>query len=237
MKIKILAYIFSLFILSSAYADNHQAPQARYILNIQNFTTDMSSVLTTQKAFADSGALSERQVGMTVYQINAGGRDGANVAINFFYSDAASMPPPNAMIQSDAHVKAFMQNNGDDSWVAKGSSIYENIHQVGNLTADTRVFQGASIKALSPEYGEKLKAFLAETAVEGVPYGIQGVVIGGYEGETHRIWWGFNSQADMLKNYEENNDRFTKAQTRFSANDREIIRTWVATSLLAAMPE
>ena len=82
-----------------------------------------------------------------------------------------------------------------------------------------------------------MKAFLAETAVEGVPYGIQRVVIGGYEGETHRIWWGFNSQADMLKNYEENNDRFTKAQTRFSANDRQIIRTWVATSLLAAMPE
>lgn len=237
MKIKLLAYIFSLLMMSSAYADDHEAPEARYILNIQNFTTDVSAVLASQKEFADSGALNERQVGMTIYQINAGGRDGANVAINFFYSDAASMPPPNAMIQSDAHVKAFMQNNGDDNWVAKGSSIYENIHQVGNLTADTRVFQGASIKALSPEYEEKLKSFLAETAVEGVPYGIQRVVIGGYEGETHRIWWGFNSQADMLKNYEGNNERFRKAQTRFSENDREIIRTWVATSLLVSMPE
>jgi hypothetical protein len=157
MKSKILTFIISALLMASAYADHHEAPGAKYILNIQNFTTNMAALIATQKAFADSGALNERQVGMVVYQINAGGRDGANVAINFFYQNAASLPPPNVMIQSDAHAKTFMQSNDDDSWVGKGSSIYETIHQVGQLTPETRVFQGASIKAMSADYPEKLK--------------------------------------------------------------------------------
>ena len=103
------------------------------------------------------------------------------------------------MIQSDARAKTFMQSNDDDSWVGKGSSIYETIHQVGQLTPEIRVFQGASIKAMSADYPEKLKKFLAQTAVDGVPYGIQQVVVGGYEGETHRIRWGYKSQAEMLQ--------------------------------------
>jgi hypothetical protein len=130
-----------------------------------------------------------------------------------------------------------MQSNDDDSWVGKGSSIYETIHQVGQLTPETRVFQGASIKAMSADYPEKLKKFLAQTAVDGVPYGIQQVVIGGYEGETHRIWWGYKSQAEMLQAREKNNDRFRSAQAQFTQQDREIIRTWLATSLLVATPE
>jgi len=223
--------------MASANADHHEAPSAKYVLNIQNFTTNMAALIATQKAFADSGALRERQVGMVVYQINAGGRDGANAAINFFYQDAASLPPPNVMTQSDAHAKTFMQSNDDDSWVGKGSSIYETIHQVGQLTPETRVFQGASIKAMSADYPEKLKKFLAQTAVDGVPYGIQQVVIGGYEGETHRIWWGYKSQAEMLQAREKNNDRFRSAQAQFTQQDREIIRTWLATSLLVATPD
>jgi len=223
--------------MASANADHHEAPSAKYVLNIQNFTTNMATLIATQKAFADSGALRERQVGMVVYQINAGGRDGANAAINFFYQDAASLPPPNVMTQSDAHAKTFMQSNDDDSWVGKGSSIYETIHQVGQLTPETRVFQGASIKAMSADYPEKLKKFLAQTAVDGVPYGIQQVVIGGYEGETHRIWWGYKSQAEMLQAREKNNDRFRSAQAQFTQQDREIIRTWLATSLLVATPD
>ena len=234
---KILTFIISALLMASAYADHHEAPGAKYILNIQNFTTNMAALIATQKAFADSGALNERQVGMVVYQINAGGRDGANAAINFFYQDAASLPPPNVMIQSDAHAKTFMQSNDDDSWVGKGSSIYETIHQVGQLTPEIRVFQGASIKAMSADYPEKLKKFLAQTAVDGVPYGIQQVVIGGYEGETHRIWWGYKSQAEMLQAREKNNDRFRSAQAQFTQQDREIIRTWLATSLLVATPD
>ena len=237
MKNKILTSVLSAFLMVSAYADHHEAPGPRYIMNIQNFTTNMAALLATHKAFADSGALNERQVGMAVYQINAGGRDGANAAINFFYMDAASLPPPNVMIQSDAHVKTFMQSNEDDSWVGKGSSIYESIHQVGQLTPDIRVFEGASIKALSPDYPEKAKKVLADTALEGVPYGIQEVVIGGYEGETHRIWWGYKSQAEMLQAREKNIDRFIAAQAQFTPEDREIIRTWLATSLLVATPE
>jgi len=237
MKSKILTSVLSAFLIVSADADHHEAPGARYILNIQNFTTNMAALLATQKAFADSGALNERQVGMAVYQINAGGRDGANAAINFFYQDASSLPPPNVMIQSDAHVKTFMQSNTDDSWVGKGSSIYETIHQVGQLTPEVRVFQGASIKATSADYPEKLKKFLADTALDGVPYGIQQVVVGGYEEETHRIWWGYKSQAHMLQAYEKNTERFRAAQAQFTPEDRKIIRTWVATSLLVATPE
>ena len=237
MKNKILVSVFSAFLAVGAHADHHEAPEVRYILNVQNFTTNMAALLSTQKAFADSGALNERQVGMAVYQINAGGRDGANAAINFFYQDAGSLPPPTVMTQSDAHVKTFMQSNEDDSWIGKGSTLYESIHRVGQLTPNTRVFQGASIKALSPEYPEKLKKFLADTALEGVPYGIQQVVIGGYEGETHRIWWGYKSQADMLEAREKNLDRFRAAQSQFTPQDREKIRTWLSTSLLVATPE
>ena len=222
-----------IFIALSASADHHASAELtlpKYIQSIQGTTDDLGGYLADAKGFADSGLLQARGAGMAVYQINAGGHDGAQVVTEFYYPNADALPSPNVMVQSDAHIKTFTKNTRGN--VHKGSTLYEMIHSSGQLPADTRVFVGTRVKALSPDYIGKVKAMLKEMAVDGVPYGINEVVSGGLDGETHFIWHGYKSQTHALKDREQHWDAFTKKISEtLSSNDREVIGDTTVTSL------
>ena len=94
---------------------------------------------------------------------------------------------------------------------------------------------GASIKVLTPDYVDRVKSMLAANSDGSLAYGINEVIAGGHNGETHVVWWGYASQTAMLLDLENTEEQFREAQKSL-AGTREILRTVVNTSLLTTLP-
>ena len=232
MKMLVVA-IAAAAVTLQAFGDHHASGELtlpKYTQSLQGTTDDLGGYLSDMKAFADSGLLQARGAGMAVYQINAGGNDGAQVLTDFYYPNADALPSPNVMTQSDAHMQTFTKNTR--GIVSKGSTIYETIYSGGALSVETRVFVATRVKALSPDYAMKLKSFLKDIAVDGVPYGVNEVVSGGIDGETHMIWFGYKSLAHALKDREKNwASNMKKIAETFTRDDREVLGRDTVTSL------
>ena len=236
MKFRTATALLSLFwCVNASTAHHEEAPFPwKYSLSIEAETQEMNGLLADSKQFADSGVLQKRGASMSVYQINAGGYEGANVLTEFYYPDAASLPSPNVMVSSQAHLDAFGDNQRAGDFVR--STIYKNIHGViKGDAADVRVFMGASIKALTPDYVDRVKSLLAANSDGSLAYGINEVIAGGHNGETHVVWWGYASQTAMLLDLENTEEQFQEAQKSLTGT-REILRTVVNTSLLTTLP-
>ena len=173
---------------------------------------------------------------MTIYQINAGGHSGANVITEFYYPNADAMPSPDVMVASQAHIDTFGNNPRDDDNVR--ATFYRNIHFVApGDPSRYRVFVGYSVKATNSDYVSQIKEIMSEFATGNEGYGINEVVAGGLNGETHLVWWAYDSQASLMKDLERTRARYDEVVARLTAT-REVLRTVVVTSVLnSATPE
>ena len=233
----ILGLVF--FSVTNTFAAHHEQAAVspwKYSLSIESETRDLNGFLADSKKFADSGVLAKRGASMTVYQINAGGHAGANVMTEFYYPNADAMPSPDVMIASQAHLDTFGTNPRDDYNVR--ATFYQNIHFVApGDPGRYRVYIGYSIKATDSDYVSQIKEIMSDFATGNEAYGINEVVAGGLNGETHLVWWGYESQASLMKDLERTRARYDEVVTRLTAS-REVLRTAVVTSILnSTVPE
>ena len=78
---------------------------------------------------------------------------------------------------------------------------------------------------------------MSDFATGNEAYGINEVIAGGLNGETHLVWWGYDSQASLMEDLERTRARYDEVVARLTAS-REILRTAVVTSILnSATPE
>ncbi len=227
------------FSSAGTFAAHHEqaAPSPwKYSLSIESETRDLNGFLADSRKFADSGVLAKRGASMTVYQINAGGHSGANVMTEFYYPNADAMPSPDVMVASQAHIDTFGTNPRDDDNVR--ATFYQNIHFVAPGDPNRyRVFIGYSVKATNSDYVSQIKEIMSDFATGTEAYGINEVVAGGLNGETHLVWWAYDSQASLMKDLERTRARYDEVVARLTAA-REILRTVVVTSVLqSATPE
>ena len=220
----------------SAHHEQAAASPWKYSLSIESETRDLNGFLADSKKFADSGVLAKRGASMTIYQINAGGHSGANVMTEFYYPNADAMPSPDVMVASQAHIDTFGNNPRDDDNVR--ATFYRNIHFVApGDPSRYRVFVGYSVKATNSDYVSQIKEIMSEFATGNEGYGINEVVAGGLNGETHLVWWAYDSQASLMKDLERTRARYDEVVARLTAT-REVLRTVVVTSVLnSATPE
>ena len=229
----------AVFSAAGAIAAHHEQAAAspwKYSLSIESETRDLNGFLADSKKFADSGVLAKRGASMTIYQINAGGHSGANVMTEFYYPNADAMPSPDVMVASQAHIDTFGNNPRDDDNVR--ATFYRNIHFVApGDPSRYRVFVGYSVKATNSDYVSQIKEIMSEFATGNEGYGINEVVAGGLNGETHLVWWAYDSQASLMKDLERTRARYDEVVARLTAT-REVLRTVVVTSvLISATPE
>ena len=227
------------FSSAGTFAAHHEqaAPSPwKYSLSIESETRDLNGFLADSRKFADSGVLAKRGASMTVYQINAGGHSGANVMTEFYYPNAEAMPSPDVMVASQAHIDTFGTNPRDDDNVR--ATFYQNIHFVAPGDPNRyRVFIGYSVKATNSDYVSQIKEIMSDFATGNEAYGINEVIAGGLNGETHLVWWAYDSQASLMKDLERTRARYDEVVARLTAA-REILRTVVVTSVLqSATPE
>jgi len=227
------------FSSAGTFAAHHEQAAAspwKYSLSIESETRDLNGFLADSRKFADSGVLAKRGASMTVYQINAGGHSGANVMTEFYYPNADAMPSPDVMVASQAHIDTFGTNPRDDDNVR--ATFYQNIHFVAPGDPNRyRVFIGYSVKATNSDYVSQIKEIMSDLATGNEAYGINEVVAGGLNGETHLVWWAYESQASLMKDLERTRARYDEVVARLTAA-REILRTVVVTSVLqSATPE
>ena len=228
--------VFSAAGVFSAHHEQTAASPWKYSLSIESETRDLNGFLADSKKFADSGVLAKRGASMTIYQINAGGHSGANVMTEFYYPNADAMPSPDVMVASQAHIDTFGNNPRDDDNVR--ATFYRNIHFVApGDPSRYRVFVGYSVKATNSDYVSQIKEIMSEFATGNEGYGINEVVAGGLNGETHLVWWAYDSQASLMKDLERTRARYDEVVARLTAT-REVLRTVVVTSVLnSATPE
>ena len=229
----------AVFSAAGAFSAHHEQAAAspwKYSLSIESETRDSNGFLADSKKFADSGVLAKRGASMTIYQINAGGHSGANVMTEFYYPNADAMPSPDVMVASQAHIDTFGNNPRDDDNVR--ATFYRNIHFVApGDPSRYRVFVGYSVKATNSDYVSQIKEIMSEFATGNEGYGINEVVAGGLNGETHLVWWAYDSQASLMKDLERTRARYDEVVARLTAT-REVLRTVVVTSVLnSATPE
>ena len=229
----------AVFSVESTFAAHHEEAAAspwKYSLSIESETRDLNGFLADSKKFADSGVLAKRGASMTVYQINAGGHSGANVMTEFYYPNADAMPSPDVMVASQAHIDTFGTNPRDDDNVR--ATFYQNIHFVApGEPSQYRVYIGYSVKATNSDYVSQIKEIMSDFATGNEAYGINEVIAGGLNGETHLVWWGYDSQASLMEDLERTRARYDEVVARLTAS-REILRTAVVTSILnSATPE
>ena len=229
----------AVFSAAGAFSAHHEQAAAspwKYSLSIESETRDLNGFLADSKKFADSGVLAKRGASMTIYQINAGGHSGANVMTEFYYPNADAMPSPDVMVASQAHIDTFGNNPRDDDNVR--ATFYQNIHFVApGDPSGYRVFIGYSVKATNSDYVSQIKEIMSEFATGNEGYGINEVVAGGLNGETHLVWWAYDSQASLMKDLERTRARYDEVVARLTAT-REVLRTVVVTSVLnSATPE
>ena len=229
----------AVFSAAGAFSAHHEQAAAspwKYSLSIESETRDLNGFLADSKKFADSGVLAKRGASMTIYQINAGGHSGANVMTEFYYPNADAMPSPDVMVASQAHIDTFGNNPRDDDNVR--ATFYRNIHFVApGDPSRYRVFVGYSVKATNTDYVSQIKEIMSEFATGNEGYGINEVVAGGLNGETHLVWWAYDSQASLMKDLERTRARYDEVVARLTAT-REVLRTVVVTSVLnSATPE
>ena len=227
------------FSSAGTFAAHHEQAAAspwKYSLSIESETRDLNGFLADSRKFADSGVLAKRGASMTVYQINAGGHSGANVMTEFYYPNADAMPSPDVMVASQAHIDTFGTNPRNDDNVR--ATFYQNIHFVAPGDPNRyRVFIGYSVKATNSDYVSQIKEIMSDFATGNEAYGINEVVAGGLNGETHLVWWAYESQASLMKDLERTRARYDEVVARLTAA-REILRTVVVTSVLqSATPE
>ena len=227
------------FSSAGTFAAHHEQAAAspwKYSLSIESETRDLNGFLADSRKFADSGVLAKRGASMTVYQINAGGHSGANVMTEFYYPNAEAMPSPDVMVASQAHIDTFGTNPRNDDNVR--ATFYQNIHFVAPGDPNRyRVFIGYSVKATNSDYVSQIKEIMSDFATGNEAYGINEVVAGGLNGETHLVWWAYESQASLMKDLERTRARYDEVVARLTAA-REILRTVVVTSVLqSATPE
>lgn len=236
MKLRVVSMVLVLVCGTGGFTAHHEENPFpwKYSLSLEVETQELNGVLSDSKKFADSGVLEKRGAYMSVYQINAGGYMGANMVTEFYYPHADSLPAPNVMISSQAHIDAFGDNGRDGDFVR--ATIYKNVYGViKDPSAELRVFFGASVKALSPDYVDRIKKLMVANSDGSLAYGINQVIAGGHNGETHFVWWGYGSQAAMIQDLDNTEEQFQEAQ-RELADSREILRTTVSTSLLTTLP-
>ena len=236
---KYIGFVVALLLPLSGFAGHHEEsePAIQYVLT-QGIKADNAPASAGAAAkFLQSGVLGKRGVGMGLYGLNASSGNGATMAIDYYYPNAASLPPADVQTVSPPHVAFFdeMRELGNETVY---STIMSTVVEVApqSTIGVNKVFYLYYLTVTDPagyvvEWKKLMKAMTKE-GMAPTSYGLREIVAGGENGETHMIWMGYPSMQVLMELYHKSNNSDLAADFRTkAASMRTLSRTAIASQL------
>ena len=213
------------------------ASSGAYVLTMDIKTDDLIAFSTEAEKFFESGVLQKRNAAMGLFAFTAKGANPATLVMEYFYPSKESLPSPDVITDSKAHVE-FNKAQREIGNEIISSTLWASVYEVVPPDPGTMsVFYVYYLDVQNPkQYLQEWKSLmdtLKKSGLSSAGYGIREAIAGGVNGETHVVWMGYSSMADLVENFKATNqsEAVAKFQNKMEAV-RKVKRTAITSTVV-----